>query len=70
MMMPNSDGPTTIQALLRMDPTVRIVAASGLNEMGMAARAAALGVEHFVPKPFDAETLLETLERVLRPSAD
>jgi len=70
MMMPNSDGPTMIEALLRIDPAIRIVAASGLNEIGMAARAAALGVDHVVPKPFDAETLLVTLERVLHRSGD
>ncbi|MDI1314527.1 PAS domain S-box protein, partial [Prosthecobacter sp.] len=65
MMMPVMDGPATIQVLMRMNPQVRIIAASGLNANGMVAKAVNVGVKHFIPKPYTAETLLKTLHTLL-----
>ena len=65
MMMPVMDGPALIAALRRIDPHVRIIAASGLNANGNVAKAANLGVKHFLPKPYSADTLLVALQRVL-----
>jgi len=66
MMMPIVDGPSTIQVLMRMNPQVRIVAASGLNANSMVARAASVGVKHFISKPYSAETLLKTMRDLLK----
>ncbi|WP_395735315.1 PAS domain S-box protein [Prosthecobacter sp.] len=66
MMMPVMDGLATIQVLMRMNPHVRIIAASGLSVKDMVAKATAAGVKHFIPKPYSAETLLKTLDQVLR----
>ncbi|MEN3943174.1 PAS domain S-box protein [Prosthecobacter sp. SYSU 5D2] len=65
MMMPIMDGPTMIPVLLRMNPGVCIIAASGLNANGMVAKAANAGVKHFIPKPYTAEVLLKTLREVI-----
>jgi PAS domain S-box-containing protein len=65
MMMPVMDGPATIQVLRKMNPAVRIIAASGLAANGDATQATILGVKHFLPKPYTAETLLKTLKQVL-----
>ena len=65
IMMPILDGPATIRALTRMDPSVRIIAASGLGANGGVARAADYGVKHFLPKPYTANTLLAILRQVL-----
>lgn len=65
MMMPIMDGPATIQVLRRMNPDVRIIAASGFSADNRAARAGEAGVRHFLPKPFTAESLLQTLREVL-----
>lgn len=65
MMMPMMDGPTTIQVLMRMNPAVKVVAASGLKVNAMVARATAAGVRHFLPKPYTAETLLRLIQEVL-----
>ncbi|TDU69322.1 PAS domain S-box-containing protein [Prosthecobacter fusiformis] len=64
MMMPVMDGPSTIEVLKRMNPDVRIVAASGLNARGGSAKAAAMGIHHFLAKPYTAETILTTLRQV------
>ena len=66
MMMPVMDGPATIQVLMRMNPLVRIIAASGLGIKDMVAKATGAGVKHFIPKPYSAETLLKTLALVLQ----
>ncbi len=65
MMMPVMDGPATISVLRRMNPDVRIIAASGLSAGGQSAQAAHLGVKQFLPKPYTAETLLKTLKETL-----
>jgi len=65
MMMPVMDGPATIQVLMRMNPQICIVAASGMNAAGMEEKAASSGVKNFIPKPYTAETLLKSLDAVL-----
>jgi CheY-like chemotaxis protein len=65
MMMPVMDGPATIQVLLRMDPNVRIIAASGLSVKDMVLKATSAGVKNFIPKPYTAETLLRMIHTVL-----
>jgi CheY-like chemotaxis protein len=62
MTMPILDGPATIRALMRINPKIKIVAASGLNPNGPAA---GMGVKHFLTKPYTAGTLLKTLRVTL-----
>ncbi|MEX2529591.1 MAG: PAS domain S-box protein [Gemmatimonadota bacterium] len=62
MMMPVMDGTVTIQVLRKIDPDVRIIAASGLAP---GSDLASLGVKHFLPKPYTATTLLTMLKHVL-----
>ena len=66
MVMPFMDGPATIRALQRMNPTVCIIAASGLGAGLRAGEGALEGVSVFLNKPYTAEKLLTTLAQVLR----
>jgi PAS domain S-box-containing protein len=65
MMMPVMDGGATIQALKRINPAVKIIAASGLAANGGAVKAPNGGIKHFLTKPYTAETLLTTLRKIL-----
>jgi CheY-like chemotaxis protein len=65
MMMPVMDGPSTIQVLRRLNPTLPIIGASGLSTSAHVAQAVNLGIKHFLPKPYTAETLLQALQQVL-----
>jgi PAS domain S-box-containing protein len=65
MMMPVLDGSALIQALKRMNPAVKIIAASGLNADVNASRVTGAGVNHFLTKPYTAGTLLQTLREIL-----
>jgi PAS domain S-box-containing protein len=66
MMMPYMDGPATIRALRRLDPRVKIIAASGLKADDKMAESAQLGVKTFLPKPYTAENLLKIVAEVLK----
>ena len=66
MVMPFMDGPATIRALQRMNPQVRIIAASGLGAGQRAGEGALEGVSVFLNKPYTAEKLLKTLAQVLK----
>lgn len=65
MMMPVMDGAATIQVLQRLNPVVKIIAASGLNANENVAKAASLGVGDFLAKPYTSETMLTMLRKVL-----
>lgn len=69
MMMPNMDGPSLIQALLRIKPGLPIIGASGLNHQ-MQAQVSRLGVTHFLGKPYTAGALLEALGTLLSDTAE
>ena len=66
MVMPFMDGPATIRALQRMNPNVRIIAASGLGAGHRGGEGALEGVAVFLNKPYTAEKLLKTVAQVLR----
>jgi len=65
MSMPVMDGPSGIVALRSINPAVRIVGSSGLESHGGVTRAIGAGVTHFLPKPYTAELLLDTIRRAL-----
>jgi len=65
MMMPIMDGPAMIEVLAKINPLVRIVAASGMNGQKESTRAAHPRVKKFLPKPYTTEAILHTLAEVL-----
>ena len=65
MSMPLMDGPTTMKALLALDPDVRIIACSGLRSGPGSEQVKGLKVKAFLTKPYTASMLLATLQKVL-----
>ena len=70
MNMPIMNGMTTIRALLRINPMLKIIAASGLNVNGDADKLAEMGVTNSLVKPYTAEALLTALNQILKPPSD
>jgi PAS domain S-box-containing protein len=64
MMMPNLDTPSTIRALQRIKPQVKIVAMSGLATNQEVIKSS--GVKSFLTKPFTTEEMLQKLAHILR----
>jgi DNA-binding NtrC family response regulator len=65
MIMPFMDGPATIRVLRKLDPRVKIIAASGLFDAEKVKDATGLDNIAFLMKPYTAEKLLNTLHKVL-----
>ena len=65
MMMPVMGGEAVIRVLTRINPAIKIIAASGLCANVNLARVPGSGVEHFLTKPYTAGALLKTLRAIL-----
>jgi len=68
LMMPRMDGPTFLRALQRIAPGLPAISITGLGEEARVAEARAAGAQINLGKPFKAEQLLSSLERVLSPA--
>jgi CheY-like chemotaxis protein len=64
IVMPIMDGPATIRALEKMDPDIRIIAASGHNNVQKSVHAHP-NVHRVLAKPFTADALLSAVQEVL-----
>lgn len=65
MGLPRMDGPATLRALRRIDPAVKIIASSGAERDPARLEHEEDGVDAFLVKPYDAETLLRVVRRTL-----
>jgi two-component system cell cycle sensor histidine kinase/response regulator CckA len=65
MMMPVMDGQATIHALTRINPMIKIIAASGLSANGHTAKTSSSHIKHFLTKPYTAGTLCKTMRMIL-----
>lgn len=65
MLMPFMDGPATIRVLKKIDPDVKIIAASGLMDSEKVKDATGMDNITFLMKPYTAEKLLTTIHRIL-----
>ncbi len=48
-----------------LDPSATLIAASGLMENGVLSKLSALGVQHFVQKPYLPVELLQTIREAI-----
>jgi PAS domain S-box-containing protein len=69
MAMPVMDGRAAITALKAISPEIRIIRASGLDTESGTAKTTDDDRWQFIPKPYTAEILLQTLHRVLAPKS-
>jgi CheY-like chemotaxis protein len=65
MSMPVMDGASTISALVRINPAIKIIASSGIGANSQAAKGAGSRVKHFLTKPFTTGTLLKVIRTIL-----
>ncbi|AFZ35266.1 multi-sensor hybrid histidine kinase [Stanieria cyanosphaera PCC 7437] len=65
MMMPAMDGSSTIRALRKINPQLKIIATSGLASNEKLTENADVRITTFLPKPYTAKDLLESLEKLI-----
>jgi two-component system C4-dicarboxylate transport response regulator DctD len=63
--MPGFDGLALIQGVRYLDPDVPIVLMTGYGSESLRRKAARLGVNHYIEKPFEVEDLLAIVRRLL-----
>jgi two-component system response regulator RegA len=61
--MPGRSGLELVRDLLAVDPTTRVVVLTGYGSMATAVDAMRLGAKHCLPKPADADEILNALLR-------
>ena len=59
-MMPGMDGKAMIEALIQIDPAIKIISSSGFDP-----NPSTSGVKHHLLKPFTSGTLLQTVRKTL-----
>jgi CheY-like chemotaxis protein len=65
MAMPVMDGISTLHALRRINPSVKVVASSGMGSNVNAARITDAGIKFFLRKPYRVDTLLKILREAI-----
>lgn len=65
MAMPIMDGPATIFALKSINTNVKIIGSSGYDSKSHFRESASPLLQHFIPKPYVAESLLRIIRKVL-----
>jgi two-component system cell cycle sensor histidine kinase/response regulator CckA len=68
LVMPYMDGPASIRALRKLNPLVRIIVSTGVGERDKNNVVLDPSVNAILSKPYTADTLLNVLSEVLRPS--
>lgn len=69
MAMPFMDGPATIRAITKMNPSARIVVVSGFADLGKSLDDFRKNVHAFVAKPYSAEKILGAIKDALKSTA-
>jgi PAS domain S-box-containing protein len=65
MMMPSMDGSTTIRALHKINPQLKIIATSGLTSNEKLVEASGVDIKGFLPKPYTVKELLDSIRKLI-----
>lgn len=65
LMLPDTDGLQVMEEILAYDPGAKVVIMTAFGEKETAVRAFRLGAVEYLEKPFDNQTLLETVEKTV-----
>jgi len=65
MIMPRMGGKECLEKLLKTDPEIKVLIASGYSANGPTKEAVEAGARGFIQKPFDAKQILHTVRTVL-----
>ena len=69
VMMPVMDGAAMMRVLKKLEPNIKVIATSGIDQDAKFEELKALGMKAFIPKPYTAEKVLTALHDLLHPAA-
>ena len=61
--MPDMDGITAVEEMLKVDPQAKIVMLSAMGQKEMVLQAVAKGAKYFLVKPFEPSKVLEVVKK-------
>lgn len=64
-MMPKMDGMEVLRRVRQIQPGIKVIMVTGLDQSETARRAKDLGVFAYLPKPFDPDDLKQAVERAV-----
>ena len=62
--MPNGDGISTLEQIMKKNPNAKIVMCSAMGQQSMVIKSMLAGAKDFILKPFQADKILETLNKI------
>lgn len=65
VMMPVMDGPAMMRVLKKLEPNIKVIATSGIDQDAKMDELKSLGMKAFIAKPYTADKLLTILREVL-----
>mgnify|MGYP001553253324 CR=1 FL=1 len=65
LVMPEHDGLHALHGIMEFDPDAKVLVVSALEQRGVLKDAFKAGAADFVSKPFDTESLQDTLEQLI-----
>jgi two-component system chemotaxis response regulator CheY len=63
--MPRMDGITAIKKIMESDPTAKIVVCSAMGQKALVIEALNAGASDFIVKPFQAERIINAVQKVI-----
>jgi two-component system chemotaxis response regulator CheY len=63
--MPEVDGLTVLEEMLKIDDNVKVMVVTALSDKSTGLKAIKLGAKSFLPKPFTPEKLRSSFERLI-----
>ena len=63
--MPEMDGITALKAIKEKDPAAKIIMCSAMGQQAMVIDAISAGANDFIVKPFQADRVVEAIEKAL-----
>lgn len=63
--MPNMDGIMTLKEIKKIDPDAKVIMCSAMGQEAMVIDAIKAGASDFIVKPFQAERILKSLQKVI-----
>ncbi|MCR9143386.1 MAG: response regulator [bacterium] len=64
--MPEMDGLTCLDEMLKIDPAIKVIVISALSDQATALKALKAGAKGFLGKPFTEDKIKEAFDRVLK----
>ena len=63
--MPEMDGITAVKQIRNLDPNARIIMCSAMGQQPMVLEAIQAGAKDFVVKPFQADRVIDSIQKVI-----